>query len=52
MPTQAVVSESRAKMQKALDVLQDELKALRGGRATPGLVDHIRVEYYGSPTPL
>ena len=52
MATQAVVSESRSKMQKALDVLQDELKSLRGGRATPGLVDHIRVEYYGSPTPL
>jgi ribosome recycling factor len=39
-------------MQKALDVLQDELKSFRGGRATPALVDHIRVEYYGSPTPL
>ena len=52
MPTQAVVAESRSKMQKALDVLQDELKAFRGGRATPALVDHIRVEYYGSPTPL
>ncbi len=52
MATQAVVSESRAKMQKALDVLQDELKGFRGGRATPALVDHIRVEYYGSPTPL
>ena len=52
MATQTVVSESRSKMQKALDVLQDELKAFRGGRATPALVDHLRVEYYGSPTPL
>ena len=52
MATQAVVSESRAKMQKAIDVLLDELKGFRGGRATPALVDHIRVEYYGSPTPL
>ena len=52
MATQAVVSETKAKMQKALDVLQDELKGFRGGRATPALVDHIRVEYYGSPTPL
>lgn len=52
MATQAVVSESRSKMQKALDVLQDELKAFRGGRATPALIDHLRVEYYGSPTPL
>jgi ribosome recycling factor len=52
MATQTVVAETKAKMQKALDVLGDELKGLRGGRATPALVDHIRVEYYGSPTPL
>jgi ribosome recycling factor len=39
-------------MQKAVDVLQDELKAFRGGRATPALVEHVRVDYYGSPTPL
>jgi ribosome recycling factor len=52
MTTQAVVSESKAKMQKAVEVLQDEFKAFRGGRATPALVEHIKVEYYGSPTPL
>jgi ribosome recycling factor len=39
-------------MQKAVDVLQDDLKAFRGGRATPALVEHVRVDYYGSPTPL
>jgi ribosome recycling factor len=52
MPTQPMVTESRSKMQKAVDVLQDDLKAFRGGRATPALVEHIKVEYYGSPTPL
>jgi ribosome recycling factor len=52
MPTQAIVLEIRSKMQKTIDALQDELKAFRGGRATPALVDHVRVEYYGSPTPL
>jgi ribosome recycling factor len=52
MATQAVVSESKSKMQKAVEVLQDDLKAFRGGRATPALVEHIRVDYYGSPTPL
>lgn len=52
MTTQAVISETRSKMQKAVEVLQDELKSFRGGRATPALVEHIRVEYYGSPTPL
>ena len=39
-------------MQKAVEVLQDDLKAFRGGRATPALVEHIKVEYYGSPTPM
>lgn len=52
MATQAVVSESKSKMQKAIEVLQDDLKAFRGGRATPALVEHIKVEYYGSPTPM
>jgi len=52
MATQAVVSESKSKMQKAVEVLQDDLKAFRGGRATPALVEHIRADYYGSPTPL
>lgn len=52
MPTQGVISENKSKMQKALEVLQDELKAFRGGRATPALVEHLKVEYYGSPTPL
>ena len=52
MPTQAVISESKTKMSKAVDVLQDDFRAFRGGRATPGLVDHLKVDYYGSPTPL
>jgi ribosome recycling factor len=52
MATQAVVSEGKSKMQKAVEVLQDDLKAFRGGRATPALVEHIKVDYYGSPTPI
>ncbi len=52
MATQAVVSESKTKMQKAVEVLQDDLKAFRGGRATPALVEHIKVDYYGTPTPM
>lgn len=52
MPTQAVIAETKSKMQKAVEVLQDDLKAFRGGRATPALVEHLKVEYYGSSTPL
>ncbi len=52
MVTQPIVSECKSKMQKAVEVLQDELRSFRGGRATPALVEHVRVDYYGSPTPL
>ncbi len=52
MPMQGTISESSSKMRKAVEVLQDELRAFRGGRATPGLVDHLRIEYYGNLTPL
>lgn len=39
-------------MQKTLAVLADETRGIRTGRASPALVENIRVEYYGSPTPL
>jgi ribosome recycling factor len=52
MPTNEVISESREKMKKASDVFHDELKAVRTGRASTGLVENLRVEYYGTSTPL
>jgi len=39
-------------MRKAVEFLQQELRAVRTGRASTGLVDNLTVEYYGSPTPL
>jgi len=39
-------------MDKALTDLQHEMATIRTGRATLGLLDHIRVDYYGTPTPL
>src|SRR6202047_2653447 len=44
--------DAEERMEKAVAVLRDELRGLRTGRATPALVDSLRVEYYGSPTPL
>lgn len=41
-----------SKMQKSIDNLVKEFSRLRTGRATTALVDHIKVEYYGTPTPL
>src|SRR5579862_95136 len=40
------------RMEKALGDLQHEMAAIRTGRATLSLLDHIRVDYYGTPSPL
>src|SRR5262249_24225447 len=47
-----ILFDGEERMEKAVDVFRDELRGLRTGRATPALVDSLRVEYYGSPTPL
>ena len=40
------------RMEKALEALRRDLASVRTGRASPGLVEHLKVEYYGTPTPL
>lgn len=46
------LTQTREKMDKALQSLKGELVKLRTGRASPSLVEHVRVDYYGTPTPL
>jgi len=46
------LEECTTKMQKSIDNLVKEFSRLRTGRASTALVDHIKVEYYGTPTPL
>ncbi len=41
-----------SKMEKALDVLLDEFGSIRAGRANPHVLDRIKVDYYGTPTPI
>ena len=41
-----------SKMQKSIEVLKTDLGKVRTGRASTGLLDHIMVDYYGSPTQL
>ncbi len=43
---------SDEKMKKALDFLQSDLSSVRAGRANPHVLDKIKVDYYGTPTPL
>jgi len=52
MPVKEIITDSENKMKKAVEVLQDEFKSVRTGRASTGLVENIKVEYYGNPTPL
>jgi ribosome recycling factor len=47
-----VLADARTRMTKALEDLRVELAAVRTGRASTALLDHIKVEYYGTPTPL
>ena len=48
----AVMAESRDKMHKAVVHAQVEFSAVRTGRASPALVEKLRVDYYGTPVPL
>lgn len=46
------IDDMKAKMEKTLDVLDNEFKTLRAGRANPGVLDKVNVDYYGVPTPI
>ena len=46
------VTDARTKMKASLDHLATEYRGLRSGRATPALVENIKVDYYGSATPI
>ena len=52
MTADEILMDAEERMEKAVSVFRDELRGLRTGRATPALVDGLRVEAYGSPTPL
>ena len=52
MPTKKIISEHQDKMKRAVGFLQDELKSVRTGRASTGLVENLKADYYGTPTVL
>jgi ribosome recycling factor len=49
---QTLLKDLDARMKTALDALGRELAAIRTGRASPNLLDSVRVDYYGTPTPV
>ncbi len=46
------LKEFNDKMQKSYDFLRDDLASIRAGRANPHVLDKIKVDYYGTPTPI
>lgn len=52
MPADDVLIDCEMHMEKAIDHLQHEIRTIRTGRATPAIVEDIRVDYYGSQTAL
>ncbi len=49
---QTVLKDTEVRMQKSIDAFKHEISKLRTGRAHPSLLEHIRVDYYGTETPL
>ncbi|MFN9552011.1 MAG: ribosome-recycling factor, partial [Pirellulaceae bacterium] len=52
MSVDEIVMDAEERMEKAIGVLKNNLAGIRTGRATPGLVDSVKVSVYGSLTPL
>ena len=54
MPTnpKQLVADAKARMRQSVDTVLRELATMRTGRASVSMLDTIRVDYYGTPTPL
>jgi ribosome recycling factor len=52
MDIASIKKTTEQKMQKSIEALKADLSKVRTGRAHTGLLDHIMVDYYGTPTPL
>ncbi len=52
MTIKEILDQAKVKMDKTINVLQNNMQAIRAGRANPKLLDRITVDYYGTPTPL
>ena len=47
-----IIKDAESRMKSALSTLEEDLTAIRTGRATPALVEKLPIDYYGMPTPL
>src|SRR5262249_12241864 len=52
MPIKQMIADAQKRMDASLETVRRELAALRTGRASLGMLDGVRVDYYGTPTPI
>lgn len=52
MSKDEILKDAKARMKKAADMLRTELSKMRTGRASLSILDDVKVDYYGNPTPL
>ena len=52
MDTKTILNEASARMQKAIDHLEEELLNIRAGKASPHVLNSVMVDYYGTQTPV
>lgn len=47
-----ILKDAEQRMQKSIESMRSDMAKIRTGRASPALIDHLMVDYYGSPTPI
>ena len=52
MSSDEILLDCEERLEKAVAVVRDQMRGLRTGRSNPAMLDNVRVEYYGSPTPI
>lgn len=52
MPVKPLLADAHKRMQASLETVRREFSAMRTGRASLAMLDNVRVDYYGTPTPL
>ena len=50
--SKACIDEAKSSMQTAITFLKKELEKIRAGKANPGMLDGVKIDYYGNPTEL
>ncbi len=47
-----IIEKAKNKMKKSINVMLDDFSTIRAGRANPSVLDRVRIDYYGTPTPI